>query len=107
MYSNYFHNLTASFFEIGAMATPNKSRNPFWVKGFRLVPNGHTLAGFAIGALHLATMAIVQLRALHKTQNMFLYSDFNFLSTLARKDHLLPGFEPALPCVCFANLMTP
>ena len=34
----------------------------------QLVQNGHTLAGFAIGALCLATMAILHLRVLHKTK---------------------------------------
>ena len=30
---------------------------PFWIKVVHLVPNGHTLADFAVGALHLATKA--------------------------------------------------
>ena len=59
----------------------NRETQPFLVKGFWLVPNGHTLAGFAIGAIHLATTATLQLRALHKTKIMFLHSDFDFLST--------------------------
>jgi hypothetical protein len=32
-----------------------------------VVPNGQTLAGFAIGIHHWATMATLHLRALHKT----------------------------------------
>ena len=36
--------------------------------------NGHTLAGFAVGALRLATMATLNLRAVHKT---------NFCSSIA------------------------
>ena len=43
---------------------PNRKTQLFWVKGFWLVPNGHTLTGFAIGALRLATMA-----ALHNTNS--------------------------------------
>ena len=69
---------------------PNRETQPFWVKGFRLVPNCHTLAGFIIGgALHLATMATLQLRALHKTKSLFFHSDFNFLSTYAQENHLV------------------
>ena len=67
----------------------NCETQPFWVKGFRLVPNGHTLAGFAIGAIRWATTATLQLGALHKTKLMFLQSDFNFLSTLAQENHLV------------------
>ena len=55
--------LTASFFESGPMPT-----QPLWVQGIRIVPNGHILVGFAIGALRLATMATLHLRALHKTK---------------------------------------
>ena len=42
---------------------PNFETKPLWVQGIRIVPNG-----FAIGALHLATMATLHLRALHKTK---------------------------------------
>ena len=51
-------NLTARFLESGTMAIPTKSQN--------VLGQGHTLAGFAIGALRLATMATLHLRALHK-----------------------------------------
>ena len=43
---------------------PNRKTQPFCVKGFRLVPNGHTLAGFAIGDLCLATIAFWRLVAI-------------------------------------------
>jgi hypothetical protein len=70
--------ITASVFETGAMATPIKLQTqPFWFKGFRsfqLVPNGHTLAGFAIGNVCLVTMTALHLRALHKTKSCFLIS---------------------------------
>ena len=36
---------------------PNHEIQAFWVKGVQLVHNGHNLAGFAIGALFVATMA--------------------------------------------------
>ena len=36
---------------------PNPKTKSFWVKGVRLLPNGHTQAGFFIGTLRLATMA--------------------------------------------------
>ena len=68
---------------------PNRKTQTFWIKEVRLVPNGHTIAGFAIGAIRLATMATLQLRALHKTKSMFLHSDFNFLSTYAQENHLV------------------
>ena len=48
----------SSFFETGPMPTPNCEIQPLWVQGIQIVPNCHTLAGFAIGALRLATMAI-------------------------------------------------
>ena len=53
----------------------NRKTQPFWVKGFRLVPNGHTLAGFAVGALRLATMATLNLRAVHKTNSCSSIAD--------------------------------
>ena len=46
----------------------NWKTQPYWVKGVQLVPNGHTPAGFAIGALRLATMTTLQLSTLHKTK---------------------------------------
>ena len=50
------------------MATPTESQNPIILgQGGLHVPNGYTLAGFTIGALHLATMATLHFRALHKT----------------------------------------
>ena len=48
--------------------------------------NGHTLAGFAIGTLRLASMATLQLRARHKTKNLFPKNDFYFLAIQAKKD---------------------
>ena len=64
------------------MAAPIKLQNSTASgREFRLVPNGHTLAGFAIGAICLATTATLQLLALHKTKILFLHSNFNFLST--------------------------
>ena len=42
------------FFLTGAMATPTKLQNPTILGlGVPAVPNGHTLAGFAIGTLIL------------------------------------------------------
>ena len=55
------------FFESGPMQTHN--RQPFWVQGIWLAPNGHTLAGFAIGTLHLPITAALHLRALYKTKS--------------------------------------
>ena len=64
-----FH-LTASFFETGAMTTPTKLWTPIVLGlGVRLVPNSYTLAGFAIGTLHLATIAILHLGPLHTTNS--------------------------------------
>ena len=60
------------FFETGAMAVPTKSQNSW------LVSHGHTLACFAIGVIHLATMATLQSRALQKSKCMFHYSHFDF-----------------------------
>ena len=47
---------------------PNRKTLPLWVQGIRIVPNCHNLAGFAIGTLHLAAMATLHLKALHKTK---------------------------------------
>ena len=41
---------------------PNCETQPLWVQGILIVPNGHTLAGFAIGALQLMTMAEITFR---------------------------------------------
>jgi hypothetical protein len=52
------------------------------------MPNGHTIAGFAIGTLHLATMATLQLRARNKTKNCS--QEMIFISWQSRlKKHLL------------------
>ena len=64
----FFHVLTAIFFETGItisktgtmvlMATLTKSRNPAILHlGVRLVPNGHTLTGFALGT-NIATALV-------------------------------------------------
>ena len=55
---------------------PKHKDQPFWVKWVWLVPNSHTLAGFAFGALQLATMATLHLRALHKIKNLSLEGIF-------------------------------
>ena len=55
------------FFESGPIQTHN--RQPFWVQGIQLAPNGYTLAGFAIGTLHLPITAALHLRALYKTKS--------------------------------------
>ena len=47
----------------------NHKRQPFRVQGIQLAPNGHTLAGFAIGTLHLPITAAPHLRALYKTKS--------------------------------------
>ena len=55
------------FFESDAMPTPNKSQTqPLWVKEVQIVPNRHTLVGFAFGFLHLATIATLHLRFLYQ-----------------------------------------
>ena len=47
--------LKASFLKMDqCQPRPNCETQPLWVQGIRIVPNGHNLAGFAIGALHLA-----------------------------------------------------
>ena len=43
--------------------------------GSRGSGNGHTLAGFAVGALRLATMATLNLRAVHKTNSCSSIAD--------------------------------
>ena len=50
------------------MATPTKFQNPT-VLGLGVPASTHTLAGFAICALHLATIATLHLRAVHKTNS--------------------------------------
>ena len=55
---------------------PNCKTQPLWVWGIRIVPNVHTLVGFAIGALGLATMTTLHLRALHKTKTCSLEGIF-------------------------------
>ena len=44
---------------------PNRETQPFLVHGIWLVPNSHTLPGFAIVAFCLATVATLHLRALN------------------------------------------
>jgi hypothetical protein len=52
---------------------PNRKTQPFWVQGIHIVPNCHTLAGFAIGALHLVTMAkYPPFKKTTQNQNLFL-----------------------------------
>jgi hypothetical protein len=54
--ADYAHHITAS---------PSGFENPaaslYYIQGIWLVPNGHTLAGLAIKALHPATMATFQI----------------------------------------------
>ena len=47
----------------------NQKTKPFQVKGVHLMPNGHMLAGFAIGAIRLATTATFQLRSVLSALN--------------------------------------
>ena len=76
--------LTAIFFETGTMTTPTKLQNPT-ILGFgvpaRLLPNGYTLVGFAIGTLGLPTMANSIFKE-HCTKNcFFLCSNLVFKTT--------------------------
>jgi hypothetical protein len=77
---------------------PNRETQPLWVQGIWLVPNGHTLAGFTIGAFHLATMATLHLRALRKTKNLFLQKDFYLLPTQAKKPPFITTWYSWRPC---------
>ena len=44
--------------------------HPFWVKGVRQVPNGHTsIDGVTHDALRLVIMATLHLRTLHKSKS--------------------------------------
>ena len=52
--------LNSQFFWNWRNCNPNQIAKPNYF-GFWLVPNGHTLAGFAIGALSLAIMATLHL----------------------------------------------
>ena len=45
---------------------PHHKTQPLWVKEVQIVPNSHTLVGFAFGFLHLATMATLHLRFLYQ-----------------------------------------
>ena len=65
---------------------PNCKTKPFWVQGIWLVSHGHTLADFAIGDLHLATIATLHLRVLHRIKKKILKTDFYFLLTWAQKN---------------------
>jgi hypothetical protein len=72
--------LTASFFETGAMQwqpQPKSGTQLFKVKGVWLVPNGHTLAGFAIGPLCWATMATLQSPFKSTTYTKLIFSNFS------------------------------
>ena len=57
---------------------PNYKTQPFWVKGVQILPYVHTLAGSAFGALGLAMMATLNLRAVHKTKT---YSPIEILTS--------------------------
>ena len=56
----YIFLLTDSIFETGAYGVPSKSHQLFWVKVVHLVPNVHTLARHAVGAIHLALTTTLQ-----------------------------------------------
>ena len=58
--------LLTLFLNVG-QCQPRPKKNIYWVERVQLAPNGHPLAGFAIGVLLLATMATLNLRVLHKT----------------------------------------
>ena len=51
---------------------PNWETQPLMIQGIQIVPNGQNLAGFAIGALRLATMATLHLRALQKIKTLLM-----------------------------------
>ena len=71
--------LTDSIFEIGAYEVPSKSQNPtIWVKVVHLVPNIHTLAGHAFGAIYLAPTTTL----VHKTKYLFLHWIFLFFANI-------------------------
>jgi hypothetical protein len=84
--------LTASFLKLDqCQPQPNRKTQPLWVQEIWTVPNYHTLAGFAIGTLHLATMATLEgppFKTTTQNQNLFLTKDFYFLPTQAQKNHL-------------------
>ena len=81
--SHFFFNLDQ------CQLQPNHETHPLWVQGIGIVPNCHTLAGFAIGALCLVTIANLHLRTLHKTNICSSRMIFYFLATQAQKNHLI------------------
>ena len=88
---------------------PNRESQRLWVKGIRIVPNSHTLAGFAIGTLCLATMATIQapFKDTTQNQNLFLQKDFYFPPTQAQKNHIYLNlvFMATLLNVIYAKIM--
>ena len=80
------------------MATLTKSRNPT-VLGLGLVPNGYTLADFAIDTLCLATMTTLHLRVLHKT-NSFSYVVILISCQYRLKKSIQNNLVSVATCLC-------
>ena len=57
----------------------NHKNQPFWVKVIHLVPNVYTLAGHAVGAIHLARITNLYFNTVHKTKYLFPHWIFYFL----------------------------
>ena len=68
--------LTDGIFETGAYGVPSKSQNPtvLAVKMVHLVPNVQTLAGHAIGTIHLTPTTTLHFDTVLNTKYLFLHS---------------------------------
>ena len=73
--------ITDTIFDTDAYKVPEVKHKtqPFWVKVIHQVPNVYTLAGHAVGAIHLARTTTLYLDTVHKTKYLFPHWIFYFL----------------------------
>ena len=61
----------------------NHKTQPFWVKVVHLVPNVHTVAGHAVGAICLAPTATLHFDTAHITKYLVSHWKLFFLSKIS------------------------
>ena len=66
----------------------NHKFQPFWIKRVHLVPNVHTLAGYAIGAIRLAPTTTLHLDTVHKTKYLLASKQPKFKASINNKRNL-------------------
>ena len=74
---------------------PNCQTQPLWVQGIRIVPNGHNLAGYAIGALRLAIFKFTLTGPVTYTK-FWTGFDYNYIGIYSNFKMHLHLWNPAL-----------